>query len=204
MTEPTQWVSIARLIRPQGRRGEILCEILTDFPERFAEMQEAFLSRGGTTVPTPIKIEQSWLHKGRIVLKLAQVDSISAAELLRGAEIVLPAEKRMPLEPGAAYIGDLIGCRLIDHNQPGHPEVGVVQDVIQQTATTDLLVVLGSDGAEHWIPFAEAYLVRMDLEGRRLEMNLPTGLLQVNAALSPEERIRQQLTQQSESDPAEE
>lgn len=199
MTEPTPWVSVARLIRPQGRRGEILSEILTDFPERFAEMQEAFLARG-TSAPTPIKIEQSWLHKGRIVLKLAQVDSISAAELLRGAEIVLPADKRMPLEPGAAYIGDLIGCRLIDHGQPGHPAVGIVQDVMQQSATTDLLVVLGNDGAEHWIPFAQAYLVRMDLEGRSLEMNLPAGLLEVNAPLSPEER----LAQQSESDSAEE
>ncbi len=77
-------------------------------------------------------------------------------------------------------------------NQPGHPSIGTVQDVIQQNHTTDLLVVLGNDGREHWIPFAKAYLARMDLAGGRLEMNLPSGLLEVNSSLSEEERHAQQ------------
>ncbi len=183
---------MARLIRPQGRRGEILAEILTDFPERFAEMHQAFLARTQNAVPTPIAIEESWLHKGRVVLKFAKVDSISEAEALRGAEVVIPAEERMPLADDAAYIGDLIGCAVVDHNQPDHPVIGTVRDVIQQANTTDLLVVAGIDEVEHWIPFAKAYLVRIDLPGRRLEMNLPHGLLEVNTPLSEEERRMQQ------------
>lgn len=183
---------MAQVIRPQGRRGEVLAEILTDFPERFAAMREAWLRRSSTADPAPIRLEQSWLHKGRIVLKLAGVDSISDAELLRGAEIVVPLPARVQLEEGAAYIGDLIGCELIDVHPQEPSRIGTVEDVIQQELATDLLVVAGADGVEHWIPFAKAYLVRTDLENRRIEMNLPPGLLEINAPLSEEERRAQQ------------
>lgn len=65
------------MIRPQGRRGEVLAEILTDFPERFAQMREVYVRRSLAGVPLPTIIEEAWLHKGRVVLKLAKVDSIS-------------------------------------------------------------------------------------------------------------------------------
>jgi 16S rRNA processing protein RimM len=202
VTDSTPTVNVARLIRPQGRHGEILCEILTDFPERFAQMRDTFLSRGEHGIPTPITIEHSWLHKGRVVLKFAGIDSISAAETLRGTEVVIPAEERMPLDEDTAYIGDLIGCQLIDLSQPGQPAVGTVRDVIHQEQTADLLVVLGGDGTEHWIPFAQAYLVRVDLPGHTLKMNLPAGLLEVNAPLSEEERRIQQEESQLSGQPS--
>lgn len=183
---------MARLIRPQGRHGEILAEILTDFPERFEQLRDAFLTRDAATVPIPVVIERSWLHKGRVVLKLAQVDSISAAEAWRGAELVIPAAERVPLDADEAYIDDLTGCELVDRNLPGRPPVGIIQDVIQQNHTTDLLVVVGSDGVEHWIPFARAYQPKIDLAERRLEMDLPPGLLEVNAPLTGEERQARQ------------
>ena len=192
MTDAESWVSVARVLRPQGRRGEVLAEILTDFPERFTQMREAFLRRNNSLAPTPIFIEEAWLHKGRVVLKLAKVDSISDAELLRGAEVVIPMEARMRLEEDAAYISELIGCELIDLNQPDRAVVGIVRDVMQQEKTADLLIVTGSDGTEHWIPFVKAYLERIDLPGRRLEMHLPVGLLEVNAPLSDEERQERQ------------
>lgn len=189
------WVHLARLIRPQGRRGEVLAEILTDFPERFAEMRNAFLWRGTNLPATPAIIEQSWLHKGKVVLKFAQVDTISAAEALRGAELVIPAEERVALDPDAVYISDLIGCRLVDLQPAGPADqsvVGTIQDVIQQEKTADLLIVAAEGGREYAIPFAKAYLVRVDLAGRRVEMNLPSGLLEVNAPLNEEERRARQ------------
>jgi 16S rRNA processing protein RimM len=155
-------------------------------------MRDAFLARGENSVPTPITIEQSWLHKDRVVLKFAGLDSISAAETLRGAEVVIPAGERVHLEEDATYIGDLIGCELVDLSGPGQPAVGTVRDVIQQEQAADLLVVLSGDGTEHWIPFAKAYLSRIDLAGRRLEMNLPAGLLEVNAPLSDQEKHLEQ------------
>lgn len=203
MNDAASWVSVARLLRPQGRHGEILAEILTDFPERFERMQGAFLARDPGGAPTPVAIERSWLHKGRVVLKLAQVDSISAAESLRGAELMIPVAERVPLEPEAAYIGDLTGCELIDRNQAANAVVGTIQDVIQQNQATDLLVVLGGDGVEHWIPFAKAYLPRVDVDQRRVEMHLPPGLLEVNAPLSEEERNAHQREAAGENPSAE-
>jgi 16S rRNA processing protein RimM len=187
------WVHLARLIRPQGRRGEVLAEILTDFPERFAELRNAFLWRSASLPAIPAIIEQSWLHKGKVVLKFAHVDSITAAETLRGAELVIPAAERVALGPDAVYIGDLVGCSLVDLRQAGNPTVvGTIRDVVQQEKTTDLLIVTGKNGSEHAIPFAKAYLVRIDLAGRRVEMNLPAGLLDVNAPLNEEERRARQ------------
>jgi 16S rRNA processing protein RimM len=199
------WVSVARLVRPQGRRGEVLAEILTDFPERFAAMRNAFLSRGQSLPPEAIMIENSWLHKGKVVLKFAGVDSISAAEVLRGVEVVIPAAERVALDPDAVYISDLIGCRLVDMHPADAPvpgmvrDVGTVRDVIQQEEAADLLVVASADGQEYEIPFAKAYLLRIDLGARRLEMNLPPGLLDVNAPLNDEERRARQETSESES-----
>lgn len=196
------WVHLARLIRPQGRRGEVLAAILTDFPERLAEMRSAFLWRGENLPATPIAIEQSWLHKGKVVLKFAGVDSISAAEALRGAEVVIPSAERMPLESDEVYISDLIGCQLVDRRQPGYPDstfLGTIRDVVRQEKTADLLVVVGTDGSEYEIPFAKAYVVKIDMAGRRLEMNLPPGLLEVNAPLSEEERRARQASSESES-----
>jgi 16S rRNA processing protein RimM len=198
VTDSTSWTSVARLVRPQGRRGEILAEILTDFPERFAAMHEAFLRRQTDQSPTPISLEEAWLHKGRVVLKFAGINSITEADTLRGAELVIPAADRMQLEEDAAYIGDMKGCQLIDLAQPNHPLIGIVEDVIQQENTTDLLVVRGPDDTEHWIPFAKAYLVRLDLAGRRVEMNLPAGLLEVNAPLNEEERRQAEIANTNE------
>jgi 16S rRNA processing protein RimM len=185
------WVHIARLIRPQGRRGEVLAEILSDFPNRFAEMREAFLWRGDKHPPIPILLENSWLHKGKIVLKFAQVDSISAAEALRGADLVISAAERMPLQSDEVYISDLIGCECAEVPQDGDGpphHLGTIRDVLRQEQTVDLLIVAGADGNEYEIPFAKAYVLNIDLAARRVEMRLPAGLLEVNAPLKDEER----------------
>ncbi len=185
------WVHVARLIRPQGRRGEVLAEILSDFPGRFAKMRNAFLWRGNNCPVTPIVLENSWLHKGKIVLKFAQVDSISAAEALRGADLVIAAGDRMPLQSDEVYISDLIGAELVDvaADGSGSPRIlGTIREVIQQQQTADLLIVGSPDGVEYEIPFAKAYVVKIDVAARRLEMSLPPGLLEVNAPLSVEER----------------
>jgi 16S rRNA processing protein RimM len=185
------WVHIARLIRPQGRRGEVLAEILSDFPGRFTEMRKAFLWRGDKRPVTPIVLENSWLHKGKIVLKFAQVDSISAAEALRGADLVISPAERMPLPSDEVYISDLIGCECVDVS-PGvdaaRRVLGTIRDVLRQEQTADLLIVAGDDGIEYEIPFAKAYLINIDVAARCVEMHLPPGLLEVNAPLSEEER----------------
>lgn len=178
------WTIIARIVKPQGRRGEVLAEIHTDFPERYQPGSIAFLQRAGSPAPLPVTIEGSWLHKDRVVLKLAGIDSISDAEPLRGAQLVIPPEDRMTLEPGAAYIQDLCGCDLVDLAVEGSPVVGTIHDVIRQPETTDLLVVATPDGSEHWIPFAAAYRPQIDLARQRVSLYLPAGILTINTTAS--------------------
>ncbi|MHB8302943.1 MAG: ribosome maturation factor RimM [Acidobacteriaceae bacterium] len=195
---PEQWVSLARVIRPQGRRGEVVAEIMTDFPQRLSHMRNAFLRRGTPPATAPIVIQEAWLHKGRVVLKFEKTDSISDAELLRGAEVVIPADARATLDEGAVYISELIGCQLVDRNQHGGAVAGTIRDVVQQENAADMLILTGNDGAEHWVPFALGYDARVDLPARRVEMSLPIGLLEVNAPLTEEERQAQSIEASAE------
>src|ERR1700757_1358728 len=118
----SDWAILAQLVRPQGRHGEILADVLTDFPERFADRKRLFLlsatTKGRTAPENPppreIVLERHWLHRGRIVFKFAGIDSISDAETLRGLDVAIPASERAPLTDGAVYISDLVGCEIID------------------------------------------------------------------------------------------
>lgn len=180
------WAVLARLVRPQGRHGEILADILTDFPERFAERKRLFLvpSETGKEIVREISLESHWRHKGRVVLKFARVDSIDDAEKLRGLLVAVPAGERIKLTDGSVYISDLIGCEVIDLSAAAS-SIGVVTDFDRETG---LMAVKTAEGGETLIPFVKAYLVRMDLAGKRIEMRLPAGLLEINAPMTEEER----------------
>jgi 16S rRNA processing protein RimM len=184
---------LAHLVRPQGRHGEILADILTDFPERFAERKRLFLVPPETSTsaaarnhaPREILLENHWPHKGRIVLKFAGVDSINDAEALRGLDVAIPASERAPLADGAVYISDLVGCEVIDLAGAPDTSVGRVVDVDRGAS---LLVVESDNRVPVLIPFARAYLFKIDLDAKRIEMRLPAGLLEINAPLTEEER----------------
>jgi 16S rRNA processing protein RimM len=195
MPEPSaaeDYVLLARLIRTQGRHGELLAEILTDFPERFTQQPAVWLlPPAGSGVPRAAVVERAWRHKGRIVLKLAGVDSMNDAEPLRGYAVAVSREQRMPLEQDAVYIGDLVGCRVLD-TAAGGADLGPVLDVVRgEHGAADLLVLKQTGAAtedELLIPFAKSYIVSIDLAGRCLRMRLPAGLTALNAPLSEEER----------------
>jgi 16S rRNA processing protein RimM len=179
-----QWTVLARIIRPQGRHGEVLADILTDFPERFSERRTLVLKHSDNTkVPDKnVTLESHWLHKDRVVFKFAGVDSISDAELLRGMEVVIPQEQRAPLEEDSVYISDLIGCSIFDCSSGEAKRIGEIIDVDREMTSTALLVVRPIQGDEELlIPFVKAYLRNINLEQKRIEMLLPEGLLAINA-----------------------
>lgn len=194
MTESgSSWIVLAHLLRPQGRKGELLAELLTDFPERFEGGKRVFLAdpnfAGAEAGARSIEVVSFWLpvgkNEGRIVLKFAGVDNISAAELIAGQDVIVPLEDRVPLDEESAYISDLIGCTLYD----GATAVGVVDDV-QFSTTADgsrklahaapLLSVVSQGGDEILIPFAKAFLIGVNVREKRIEMALPFGLVEVN------------------------
>jgi 16S rRNA processing protein RimM len=191
MTAAEQWVWLARIRRPQGRKGEVLAEILTDFPEKFAERKQLWLlgasAAGATTAPGQAKeaaprevtLVDHWLHKGSVVLHFAGVDSITAAETLAGMVVAIPFAERAPLSDDEVYIADLIGCTLVDVAGAEPVVVGEVEDVDRTAGPVALLVVRGATG-EVLVPFAKSFLHTLDIAGKRLEMALPEGLVDLN------------------------
>jgi 16S rRNA processing protein RimM len=182
----SDWAILAQLVRPQGRYGEIVADLLTDFPERFADRRRLYLLASETS-PTPVReaaLERHWLHKGRIVLKFSGVDSIAEAEALRGLFVAIPASERAPLSDDSVYIADLLGCEVIDIASSS-TRIGLVKDLDREAG---LLIVQPPKGEDVLIPFAKAYLVSVDPSARRIEMRLPEGLLDINAPITDEER----------------
>ena len=196
---PEKWVWLARVRRPQGRKGEVFADILTDFPERFAQRRELWLlyesvadpshrapdSRAATSAdtqfPRPIHLKHHWLHKGGIVLHFEGVESISDAENLAGMIVAIPREQRATLTGDEVYIADLVGCALVDVANPDAPViVGKIEDVERNVGPVPILMVRGSAG-EVLVPYAKSYLRVIDLDNKRIEMALPEGLADLNA-----------------------
>jgi 16S rRNA processing protein RimM len=144
-------------------------------------------------------LEEHWFHKGGVVLKFAGADTISDAEKLAGVEVQVPAEQRSKLEDGAAYVSDLVSCDVWD----GQRFLGRVSDVQFGAGEAPLLVVklpvcaarrvAGSCelSTELLVPYAAEYVTKLDLANQRIDMQLPEGLLDVDAPLSGEEKQQQ-------------
>ena len=192
MTAAEEWVWLARIRRPQGRKGEVLAEILTDFPEKFAERRQRWLlstpAAGGGPSAAPAKVAaprkatlvDHWLHKGGVVLHFAGVNSITAAEALAGLVVAVPLAERAPLGEDEVYIADLMGCSLVDVSGAAPVVVGEIEDVDRTAGPVALLVVHGAAG-EVLVPFAKSFLRNLDLAAKRVEMALPEGLTDLNA-----------------------
>ena len=193
-----QWIVLAHILRPQGRRGEVLANLLTDFPERFSDNCRVYLApenyTGSEAHARHAEVRDFWLpvgkNSGRIVLHFAGIDSINQAETLSGLDVIIPESERPELDDDTSYISDLIGCTVYDHAAPTTAvALGVVTDV-QFTTTPDgnrrleevapLLFIEADNGDEILIPFVKAFLISLDTDGKRIDMNLPPGLAEVN------------------------
>ena len=140
-----------------------------------------------------LQLEEHWFHKGGVVLKFAGVESISDAEQLARMEVQIPREQRAELEAGAAYVSELIGCEVWVSGENGLQLLGPIAEVEFGGGSAPLLVVRGGHGEEFLVPYAEAFLQSVDFERRRLEVQLPEGLLELQHPLSGEEKQRQKL-----------
>jgi 16S rRNA processing protein RimM len=182
------FITLALVVKTQGRRGEVAAELHSDIPDRFTQGMKLF-ALGKTQVPRrELELEEVWPHKGLLVLKFRGVDSISDAEILVGAELQVPSADRAELEQGWTYISDLIGSTVFDRGQ----EIGRIEDVQFGAGEAPLLVVADTAGKKFDVPFAEAYLEGVDVKQRQVRMNLPEGMLEVNAPVTQEEKQHQQ------------
>ena len=165
-------VVIARIIKARGIKGEVACDILTDFPERFHSVHPVTVSLpGGERLR--LTIQNNWFHKGRVILKFEGYDTMSAAEKLVGASVLIAESAQIPLEAGQFYEHEIVGSRV---TSLGGRFLGRVTRLMR-TGGTDLLVVEGEDDREHLIPFTEDICTDVDVKGKLILIRPPEGLL---------------------------
>ncbi len=167
----TELVAVARVAKPRGIKGEVMCDLLTDFPERFDGLEFVTVIMPDAS-RRELTIQDHWFQSGRVVLKFSGVDSMNDAEMLRNAEICVPEDEAVELEDDEYYDWELTGCTV--ETIDGAP-LGIVRELMR-TGGTDLLVV---DGAkEYLIPFAEAICVEVDIDNKLIKVDPPEGLLE--------------------------
>ena len=171
------FIAIAQVVRPQGRKGEVVAEILTDFPSRFQDLRRVFLDVPGQH-PQAVTVEHTWLHKGRVVLKLERIGSIDDAETLRGRLVLVPEEEKVALSPNQYYLWELKGCQVVVDNGRTREPLGIVTRV-ERTGGVDLLHV-ADESREVLVPFAEAICKVIDPKSRLIVIEPPEDLLDLN------------------------
>ena len=182
-----EFITLARVVKTQGRHGEIAAEVHTDVPDRFVAGMKLFALGQAQEARRELEVEDLWPHKGLVVLKFRGVDSMNHAETLIGAELQVPSAERAQLDRGWNYVSDLVGCVVFDRGR----EIGHIADVQFGAGEAPLLIVESKSGERLDIPFAEAYLGSVDVPTRQVQMNLPEGMLQINAPMTPEEKREQ-------------
>jgi 16S rRNA processing protein RimM len=147
-------------------RGEVKVEVLTDFPERFAPRKVVYLNT------IPLEIERCHPHKQHMVVKLATIDSVEAAERLRGQDLTIPSSELYPLPQGQYYTFQLIGLKVVTTRGQ---TLGRVTDIMS-TASNDVYIVDGKRG-EILIPAIEDVVKSIDLKKGKMVIEAIEGLL---------------------------
>jgi 16S rRNA processing protein RimM len=164
-------IAIAKIAKTRGLRGEVVADILTDFPERFENL-ETVLAIKPDDSRDELRIEKFWFQKGRIILKFEGFDSIEAAETLRNSELCIPETEAAELEDGEYFDWELEGCEV--ETVEGE-KIGRVKEVMR-TGGTEVLIVAGAE-KEYMIPFAETICTSVDVESKLIKIDAPEGLL---------------------------
>jgi 16S rRNA processing protein RimM len=192
-----RWVVLARILRPRGNKGEVVAELLTDFPSRFSNLKTMYV-RKNDEEPQVTGLQHFWVdrnHPGTGVFHFEARASISDAEQLRGWEVLLPLEERVALPAGTYFVTDLIGCTVfelpVENTKLSSPAcameeaprvLGTVSDVMftgESVSGTPILQVETTQG-ELLVPLAEDICARIDVASRRIEVRLPEGLNELN------------------------
>ncbi|OLE51511.1 MAG: 16S rRNA processing protein RimM [Acidobacteria bacterium 13_1_20CM_3_53_8] len=166
-------VAVAFIVRTRGLRGEVIGELLTDFPERFDGLERLIAIAPDGRRET-LKLEEHWFQKGRVVLKFAGFDSIEEATSLIGRELAVPERERVPLGEDEFYDWELQGCEV--ETIEGE-RLGTVTEVLK-TGGVEMLVVKNEDGRDYLIPLAEEICVEIDVKEKRIRVDAPEGMLE--------------------------
>ncbi|MFN2497966.1 MAG: ribosome maturation factor RimM [Pyrinomonadaceae bacterium] len=167
----SELIVVARALRTRGLKGEIVAELLTDFPDRFEQVSAIFAI--GSAETKPLELENHWFQNDRIVLKFAGYDDSESAKSLIGFDFALPEAERMKLSENEYYDWELEGCSVVIEDGP---KLGVVRALLRPGGV-ELLVVEDEAGREHLIPMVESMVVKIDISRKEVLIDPPEGLL---------------------------
>ena len=165
-------IIVARAVRTRGLKGELLADVLTDFPERFDHVSQLTgVSTSGER--KHFELENHWFQNNRMVLKFAGYDSIESATALVGYEFGLPLTERVELAKDEFYDWELEGC-LVESTLG--LDIGKVREVMR-TGGVELLVVENDERGEIFVPMVASIVVEIDVSGKKILIDPPEGLL---------------------------
>ncbi len=171
--EAPRHLVIGQVLAPWGRRGEVRVQIMTDFPERFARLQEVLVGEEHR----PYRLQSARLHRGNAVLKFEGIDNPEDAAALRGEMLYIPVSEAMPLGEDQYYYYQILGLDV--WTREGR-HLGRIVDILE-TGANDVYVVEGEAG-EVLIPALADVVQEVDLEGRRMIVTLLPGLVEEEEA----------------------
>ena len=167
-------VLVGRIARAHGNRGQVIVDPATDFPEeRFKAGSVVHMRRSDAA--EPVTIESVRFHRGRPIIGLAGIDTMDAAEALAGVELRISDDALQPLPAGSYYHHDLIGCSV---ETPRGETIGRVTSVDGDAAGSRLVV--HTPNGEVLIPMAEGIWKAVDVPARKIVVEPPEGLLDLN------------------------
>jgi len=167
-------ITVARATKTRGLKGELVADLLTDFPERFESVSRIFGIAPGKG-RQELVLEDYWFQNDRVVLKFQGYDTPETALSLVGFSFALPEEERVELPEGEFYDWELEGCAVEDSQ--GSP-VGRVSKILR-TGGVELLAVEGEAGREHLIPMADSIVVSIDISSKKIIIDPPDGLVEL-------------------------
>jgi 16S rRNA processing protein RimM len=168
-------VTVARAVKTKGLKGEVVADLLTDFPERF-ESLERLIGLSPTGGRHALEIEDYWFRNHRIVLKFVGYDTIEAGQELVGYDFCVPELDRVVLDEDEYYDFELEGCVV---SEVTGKVVGTVRSILK-TGGAEILVIKTSDEQEVLVPLAESIVVKIDTAAKTIVIDPPEGLLELS------------------------
>lgn len=173
-------LTVGRVVRPHGIRGEVVVEVTTDEPDRRYAPGATLLTRPGAEpagrVPPRLTVESARPHQGRLLVTFQGYADRTAAEALRGVLLQVESETvAPPEEPDEYHDHQLVGLAAV--NPAGEP-LGTVTGVDHAPAS-DLLMLRRPDGRTALVPFVKALVPQVDLAAGRVVIDPPAGLLEL-------------------------
>lgn len=166
-----KYITIGKIVNTQGHRGEVRVYPLTDFPDRFKEMESVVVNSGERH--RTLHIERVYFHKRFVIIKFKEIKDMNDAEMLKGGLLQIDRHELVPLPEGSFYIFEIIGLSV--YTESGD-YLGKVADVLQ-TGANDVYLVDRDEEGQVLIPALKKVVKKVDLEKGFMLVELPEGLL---------------------------